>query len=213
MKKFLLFVIMIFGCLNTTAQEEGYTLVSVAKKNWVGANISDLGVGFNHSDYFEIVEDGLAITIPLKQVDPWSIYVPVLTRFSLEEGHNYVVRLTLKVPSDGIYSIGMGNWDTSWSTYQAPAKTKEGFQIIDVEYPEYKGYADGNGFVLFGCGWVVGTTILNEIEILEKRNSTDILSLKTAQSTNNAIYNLAGQKVSAGYKSIVIRNGKKFIIK
>lgn len=212
MKKFLLFVIMIFGCLNTTAQEEGYTLVSVAKKNWVGANISDLGVCFNHSDYFEIVEDGLAIKNPQKEVDPWSIYVPVLTRFSLEEGHNYVVRLTLKVPSDGIYSIGMGNWDTSWSTYQAPVKTKEGFQIIDVEYPEYKGYADGNGFVLFGCGWVVGTTILNEIEILEKRNTTDILSVKAIKTTNNTIYNLAGQKVSSSYKGIVIQN-KKVVIK
>lgn len=208
MKKLLLFIIMIFGCLNTTAQEEGYTLVSVAKKNWVGANISDLGVGFDHSDYFEIVEDGLAITIPLKQEDPWSIYVPVLTRFSLEEGHNYVVRLTLKVPSDGIYSIGMGNWDTSWSTYQAPVKTKEGFQIIDVEYPEYKGYAEGNGFVLFGCGRVVGTTILNEIEILEKRNSTDILSVKTIKTTNDTFYNLAGQKVGASYKGIVISNGR-----
>lgn len=212
MKKLLLFIIMIFGCLNTTAQEEGYTLVSVAKKNWVGANISDLGVGFDHSDYFEIVEDGLAITIPLKQEDPWSIYVPVLARFSLEEGHNYVVRLTLKVPSDGIYSIGMGNWDTSWSTYQAPVKTKEGFQIIDVEYPEYKGYADGNGFVLFGCGWVVGTTILNEIEIFEKRNTTDILSVKAIKTTNNTIYNLAGQKVSSSYKGIVIQN-KKVVIK
>ena len=32
-------------------------------------------------------------------------------------------------------------------------------------------------------------------------------------SDNGAIYNLAGQKVDASYKGVVIKNGKKFVIK
>lgn len=31
--------------------------------------------------------------------------------------------------------------------------------------------------------------------------------------SNNAIYNLAGQKVDASYKGIVIKNGKKYLMK
>ena len=34
-----------------------------------------------------------------------------------------------------------------------------------------------------------------------------------AQSTTTSVYNLAGQKVGAGYKGIVIKNGKKFFVK
>ena len=31
--------------------------------------------------------------------------------FPLEQSHNYIVRLTLKVPSDGTYVVDMGSWE------------------------------------------------------------------------------------------------------
>lgn len=42
---------------------------------------------------------------------------------------------------------------------------------------------------------------------------TGIQSITTAKDNNGAIYNLAGQRVDASYKGIVIMNGKKFINK
>ena len=34
-----------------------------------------------------------------------------------------------------------------------------------------------------------------------------------AAKTTDAIYNMAGQKVSQGYKGLVIMNGKKYVVK
>ena len=44
-----------------------------------------------------------------------------------------------------------------------------------------------------------------------KDPSTGINSVKTVEQTNNVIYNLAGQKVNAQYKGIMIQNGKKVL--
>ena len=40
-----------------------------------------------------------------------------------------------------------------------------------------------------------------------------ISTLKVVDKANGAIYNLAGQKVSNDFKGLVIKNGKKFVIK
>lgn len=42
-------------------------------------------------------------------------------------------------------------------------------------------------------------------------SATGINSVKTVEQTNNVIYNLAGQKVNAQYKGIMIQNGKKVL--
>ena len=47
----------------------------------------------------------------------------------------------------------------------------------------------------------------------EESEATAIQSVKTAKAENGAIYNLAGQKVSASYKGVVIKDGKKYIQK
>ncbi len=43
--------------------------------------------------------------------------------------------------------------------------------------------------------------------------TTGISSVKSAAAQNGAIYNIAGQKVSASYKGLVIMNGKKYVNK
>ena len=47
---------------------------------------------------------------------------------------------------------------------------------------------------------------------LDEGEATAIQNVKTTVESN-AIYNLAGQKVDAAYKGIVIMNGKKMIQK
>ena len=41
--------------------------------------------------------------------------------------------------------------------------------------------------------------------------STDIDEVEAAQPNDGVLYNLAGQKVDANYKGVVIKNGKKFL--
>ena len=62
---------------------------------------------------------------------------------------------------------------------------------------------------MFGCGWVPGTTIIKEVEVLEKRGASGIRSVKASKVAGDMIYNLSGQKVSPSYKGIVIIDGKK----
>ena len=47
----------------------------------------------------------------------------------------------------------------------------------------------------------------------EEDQVTAIQTVKSAKAENGAIYNLAGQKVNASYKGVVIKDGKKFIQK
>ena len=215
MKKLLLLIILFLSCLTANAQQENDDLASVAKMTFVGIkDLSELGVYFsNNPEYLEIVEDGLAIKNPQKQDYPWFLQVPVLGRIPLEEGHDYVLRFTLKVPSDGTYWLDMCSWEVGYTcSCQVPVIASDDFQIIDVEYPEY-GRSVTDGMVMLGCGWVVGTTILKEVEVLERRHTADIQSIKDVNCPNNDVFNLSGQKVNTTYKGIVIRNGKRVVVK
>ena len=91
------------------------------------------------------------------------------------------------------------------------------YLVIDVECSDFVGNVWGDGLVEFGCGQVVGTTVVKKVQIYEINDSnakeTGVTSVHASQKTDNAIYNLAGQKVSSSYKGIVIRNGKKVVIK
>jgi hypothetical protein len=48
---------------------------------------------------------------------------------------------------------------------------------------------------------------------VEAATTTGINAINAAKAENGAIYNVAGQKVNAGYKGLVIMNGKKFVVK
>ena len=45
----------------------------------------------------------------------------------------------------------------------------------------------------------------------ENKEVDGVSSVKADEQPNSATYNLAGQKVNAQYKGIVIRNGKKVV--
>lgn len=230
MKKSLLLVIIILSCLSANAQEESDTWVSVAKMDYVGiGEMPYEGWGTETTGFpyevptdatgkIEIVPEGVAFINPCMQDEIWYNCAIVLADFPIEDGHDYMIRLNLKVPSDGAYYTGFGNIEgegnlllNALSSRQVSVKGSDTFQIIDVEYPEYKCNAWGDGIVVLGCGWVVGTTILKEIELLERTGTNDIPDVKASKGTCDTLYNLAGQKVNAFYKGIVIKNGKKVV--
>ena len=65
--------------------------------------------------------------------------------------------------------------------------------------------------VLWQSGKLIGKSILKDVKVINM-NASGIKNVK-AEKSNGAIYNLAGQKVDASYKGIVIQNGKKRIQK
>ena len=59
-----------------------------------------------------------------------------------------------------------------------------------------------------------GNILISSIEITPVEGGTNGISVVAAENNADApAYNLAGQKVNEGYKGIVIKNGKKFMVK
>lgn len=121
----------------------------------------------------EMVSDGVAITNPRRQDAIWTTQSLVTDDcLTLENSHSYIVRLTLKAPSDGEYQVQLGNWGTwRWHNVVYVSSSDE-WQVIDVEFPKFDGTVEGDGHVVFQNGFVVGTTILKSIEILERKYPT-----------------------------------------
>ena len=142
------------------------------------------------------------------------IAVVTADAFTVEEDHNYLVVIEVKVPAgEGTYQVQLGSWATNFQK-EVPVVGNDDWQTLEIEFPEYGGTTDENAaHVVFQNGWVVGTSVVKSVKVFEVGGETAIKSVKKAAKANGAIYNLAGQKVNASYKGIVIKDGKKFIQK
>lgn len=230
MRKSLLLAVIILSVLSARAQSETDSLVTLAKVNYVGITEFLGWAQFSDDDPIDQVEahpDGIAITNTNLKTQAWQPQVMIVpdSIFDLEQGHDYIVRLTVKVPSDGTYMVNIGNWSINHVAY-ATVKASDEFQIIDVEYPEYQGIVKG-GHVLFGCGWVKGTTIIKEVEVLERKGywlndvfieftSDTICNYKYVQAMNDESLNtlndlLAGKRMTDDEAIIKFENNRFFV--
>ena len=137
------------------------------------------------------------------------------------------------IPDDAIYSV-IGTINGNWDTDTDMTKGSDGIYTAtfnDVAAGTYKlkvrvnhdwttNYGggddtDGNSVVEVTKD---GSTVVVTFNLSEKKVTvtvtapTGITAVKTAQQ-DGVRYNLAGQKVNAGYKGVVIMNGKKFVVK
>ena len=187
----------------------------VAERDWTGVAEYDLGFfqeGESDATY-EMVADGIAIThsADMGEGKEWQPQMSVLQDFNLDIDETYKVVITAKIPADGNLQVNMGDWTTN-KQYVVPVTASDDFQEIEVEFPDFPDNATG-AHVLFQPGRIPGTTIVKKVQVLHKGGGeTGIKNVKAAK-VNGARYNLAGQKVDASYKGIVIQNGKKFIQK
>ncbi len=190
--------------------------------NWEGVDYPMTDI--SPDDPWKTTNEGLAIYNPEKQEYAGSIWTIITAGgFSLEKNHDYVVRLTMKVPSDGTYMVNLGSVLTNISK-EVPVSASDDFQVIDVQFSDFWGDItdrtfepiNGDAHIFFYSGLVAGTTIIKRVEVYEKPGSgvrDDKTAVNAVKTTNadGAIYNLAGQKVDASYKGIVIQNSKKRI--
>ena len=170
MKKILLISVALFTTLSMNAQVEKL----IYEMDWAGVEYTEgnyfVGEAPNAS-YYKATDEGLAITNPAINDHIWE--VRVINRssedhgLSLEEGHDYIVRLTLKVPSDGHIFMQLGNLDSSW--YDGASVTaSDDWQMIDIESPSYYCDISDGAHVLLGFGEMVGTTILKKVQVYER---------------------------------------------
>ena len=114
----------------------------------------------------KMTSDGLAITNPGVQEEAWTPQAIVLEGFSLKKGRDYVVRLNVKIPASGKLQVNMGGWEF-YEQYVVSVKKKTDSQVIDVDFPEYGETFEGDAHVLFQNGKIKGTTVLQEIQVLD----------------------------------------------
>ena len=188
----------------------------IAEKDWTGGFEGDYPMWAQFADGQEgsvaSDPDGVAITVGTQTGELWQPQVTVLNEgLSLAEDNDYAVKVTAKFPASGTLQINMGNWDGR-DQYTTAVEATGDFQEVQVDFDGYAYNVDGNGFVLFQCGDFAGTTIVKKVQVIQK-GGTGIKNVKAEKALNNVRYNLAGQKVDASYKGIVIMNGKKFIQK
>jgi len=158
----------------------------------------------------EVDADGVAITVGVQTGQLWQPQVMIVPdgSFNLEEDGNYKVEITAKYPSDGTLQINMGSWSANdQATFDITSSGD--FQTDVFEFEGWSVNAEG-AHLLFQCGDFKGTTIVKSIKVIQVGGETAIKSVKAAKA-DGAIYNLAGQKVNASYKGVVIKNGKKYI--
>jgi len=138
------------------------------------------------------------------------------------------IRFYCSAPDDNWQmELTSGHWDGMYFRYapkdQGPEAdgSARAYEIVDIS----NGYFDfvvtdeflakatasqgwGGVFVLNGDGNLTVTKLT-----LVQGGATGIAPVKTVKAQSSAIYNLAGQRVDANYKGVVIVNGKKMIQK
>ncbi len=168
--------------------------------------------------------EGLEINVPTAGDNYWNPQTVVLNIEGqkvadnpdapaiLEEDAVYKVIITAKHPA-GHLQINCGSWDDGVGP-QLDFDVEEAADFHDIEV-EFEWPADvfSNVHVLWQSGGLPGLSVLKAVKIIKVGGETAIKSVKKAAKADGAIYNLAGQKVNASYKGIVIKDGKKFIQK
>lgn len=98
------------------------------------------------------------------------------------------------------------------------AKDAEGKAVCDQKL--YPGVANVIEFGLAAGTWTfqkysgTGNILISSIEITPAEvDLTGITTVNKAEATKNVIFNLAGQKVNGNFKGIMIKNGKKVMMK
>lgn len=103
---------------------------------------------------------------------------------------------------------------------KAPGDNTYVYTIKELR-PAFEGDANGNGdkglgWVMYGQGKPDNTFTYKSLKVYELEGVVipdGIRAITTNEDVNAPMYNLAGQRVDASFKGVVIKNGKKVVIK
>ena len=169
--------------------------------------------------------EGLEINVPAAGDNYWNPQTVVLNIEGekvadnpdapaiLAEDGQYQVVIVAKHPA-GHLQVNLGTWDDGVSLQKDfDVEEAADFHEIVVDFSEgWPADCFSNVHVLWQSGALPGLSVLKSIQIIDL-NATAIKTVKAAKKFEGAIYNLAGQKVNASYKGVVIKDGKKYIQK
>lgn len=129
----------------------------------------------------------------------------------------YIVRNYEKTKFNGFWEPGLAEfykteWKDAWTDEDGEHEAGYYFVDTDEDYIRYVAVATANDAE--GAAYVIGYACNMSVETDEHAASTGIneVNANTRQS-NGKTYNVLGQQVGAGAKGLLIRDGKKFVVK
>ncbi len=152
--------------------------VLIANQDWTAAGgFLPEGTGATST----LTADGLAIYNPKVQTDAYKPQTLIGGgELILKTDHYYKVRLTVKVPSNGKYVVCLGTWASSQG-YEIQATASDDFQEFEVEFNEYP-YNLTEAHILFQSGFVKGTTVVQNVKVLDVTSDETLLIEKNWNS-------------------------------
>jgi hypothetical protein len=171
--------------------------------------------------------EGLEINVPAAGENYWNPQTVVLNIEGekvadnpdapaiLAEDGRYQVIIVAKHPA-GHLQVNLGTWDDGVSLQKDfDVEEAADFHEIVVDFSEgWPADCFSNVHVLWQSGALPGLSVLKSIQIIDlDADPSAIKNVKASKKFEGAIYNLAGQKVNASYKGVVIKEGKKYIQK
>ena len=195
----------------TTPAEPG-TLVG--EKDWTTETTYPYyNMGAPEGASYDVKDGALEVTNTVKQSDIWGLQLFILDWVNVTAGNDYVVRVYASIPVDGQVQVNMGTWGGN-DQHVFDVTASEAIKAYDFEFPQYAGATTtGNdAHVLWQQGWLLGTVKIAKVQLFEV-SSTGIMNMVAEKAVDGISYNIAGQKVGNDFKGLVIKNGKKFVIK
>ena len=186
----------------------------IAEVDWT--QLSEWDGSWYSTDYAAVsVEQGTGLIIDCSSdgtTNYWEPQVPMISHIAeIDEGGQYQVKFQFESPVAGELRLDFYSWDGSGATMASVFEVAEGANDLTIDFLDYPTPCTDAG-IFYQCGKLPGKHIIKKVEVWDLE-ATAIKTVKAAKKFNGAIYNLAGQKVNASYKGVVIKDGKKYIQK
>lgn len=105
--------------------------------------------------------------------------------------------------------------DGDWEQVEIPTyftNSNYTFKTATISLSKYAGKKIQFAFKYVSTSEHAGTWEVKNVSVKDK-NATNISNIKADTNADSPLYNLAGQRVSKSYKGVVIKNGKKVLVK
>ena len=210
MKKF--FTLVAMACMAICANAQGI----VAEIDWTKESAYYEGVWY--ADLAEVsVVEGEGLIINCTQPNPdganyWEPQVPMIAHIpAIAEGGQYQVQFAVNAPAAGDIRLDFCSWDGTGATKDWIHAVEAGDNEFTVDFLDYPTECT-DAMIFYQCGKIPGKHVIKYVKVLDLEPD-GIQTVKNNAAQSNIRYNLAGQKVDANYKGVVIMNGKKFMQK
>ena len=209
MKKIFTLVAMAFMAIGANAQSV------IAEIDWTQESAYYEGVWY--ADQATVsVENGVGLIIesnPAADANYWEPQVPMIAHIpgTITEGGQYQVQFAVNAPAAGDIRLDFCSWDGTGATKDWVGPVEAGDNEFTIDFLDYPTECT-DAMIFYQCGKIPGKHVIKYVKVIDLEQGDGIKDVK-ALKVNGARYNLAGQKVDASYKGIVIQNGKKFIQK